>query len=213
MRQTDIGSPSIHNQRADRWKRCCWRCCDGSVWLLLDFLLCPIREKWPKSNHAMFLNFHHFSTRLSMHASTDVPNEAWVDKPHTFYWLPRVLLLHNLAFVHRIRIFKTISALLCQGWMLFYAVPLRGHMSPPLIHQMHAVPPLRGAWRVTDVNWMLMGSSKDSLPCRSWSCLWWELSPACSTSSIWSIPGCLLSVTITICRSGSLNHQQQALVI
>lgn len=58
----------------------------------------------------------------------------------------------------------------------------------------------------TDVNWMLMGSSKDSLLCRSISSLWCRLSPAWITSSTWSIPGCLLSVTITIRRSGNLGR-------
>lgn len=67
---------------------------------------------------------------------------------------------------------------------------------------MHAVP-----WKVTDVNWMLMGSSKDSLLCRSISSLWCRLSPACITSSTWSVPGCLLSVTITIRKSGNLERR------
>lgn len=63
---------------------------------------------------------------------------------------------------------------------------------------------LHWAVTVTDVNWMLMGSSKDSLLCRSISSLWCRLSPACITSSAWSIPGCLLSVIITIRKSGNL---------
>lgn len=60
---------------------------------------------------------------------------------------------------------------------------------------------------VTDVNWMLMGSSKESLLCRSISSLWCRLSPACITSSTWSIPGCLLSVTITISKYGNLKKK------
>lgn len=56
---------------------------------------------------------------------------------------------------------------------------------------------------------MLMGSSKDSLLCRSISSLWCRLSAACITSSTWNIPGCLLSVTITIRKSGNLEEPIQ----
>ena len=63
--------------------------------------------------------------------------------------------------------------------------------------------------QVTEVNWMLMGSSKDSLLCSSVSSLWCRLSPAWITSSTWSIPGCRLSVKITIRKSGNLGEPRQ----
>lgn len=61
---------------------------------------------------------------------------------------------------------------------------------------------------LTDVNWMLMGSSQDSLLCRSISSLWCRLSPASITSFTCSIPGCRLSVTITRRKSGNLGKGQ-----
>lgn len=62
----------------------------------------------------------------------------------------------------------------------------------------------------TDVNWMFMGSSQTSFFCRSCSCWWCWLLPACIRSFKWKVPGCWLSVTITVCRSGSLKKQKNS---
>lgn len=56
----------------------------------------------------------------------------------------------------------------------------------------------------TDVNWMFMGSSQANFSRRSCSCWWCWLLPACITSFKCKVPGCWLSVTITVCMSGSL---------
>jgi len=61
----------------------------------------------------------------------------------------------------------------------------------------------------TDVNWMFMGSSQTSFFCRSCSCWWCWLLPACIRSFKWKVPGTWLSVTITVCRSGSLKKKKK----
>lgn len=61
----------------------------------------------------------------------------------------------------------------------------------------------------TDVNWMFMGSSQTSFFCRSCSCWCCWLPPACIRSSKWKVPGWWLSVTITVCRSGSLKRKKK----
>lgn len=56
---------------------------------------------------------------------------------------------------------------------------------------------------------MFIGSSQTSFFCRSCSCWWCWLLPACIRSFKWKVPGCWLSVTITVCRSGSLKKKQK----
>lgn len=66
---------------------------------------------------------------------------------------------------------------------------------------------------LTEVNWMFIGSSNESFLCRACSCCMNSLLPAWTTSSKWSIPGCRLSRTTTVRRSGSLQGKPQNMLV